>query len=60
MTTLFVNACMRGEESRTLTLCREYLAGITDDVVEVDLAALDLKPFDASKVAYLSLIHISA
>lgn len=52
MTTLFVNACMRGEESRTLTLCREYLAGITDDVVEVDLAALDLKPFDASKVAY--------
>ena len=51
MTTLFVNACMRGRESRTLDLCREYLAG-TEDVVEVDLAALDLKPFDADMVAY--------
>lgn len=52
MTTLFVNACMRGEQSRTLKLCREYLAGVDGDVVEVDLAALDLKPFDAAKVAY--------
>lgn len=50
MTTLFVNACVRGEESRTLVLCREYLAGIPD-VTEVDLAALDPKPFDAQMVA---------
>ena len=27
MTVLFVNACLRGDESRTLTLCREYLEG---------------------------------
>lgn len=51
MTTLFVNACMRGEKSRTLVLCREYLAAC-DDVVEVDLAQLNLKPFDADLVAY--------
>ena len=30
MTVLFVNACLRGEESRTLTLCREYLEGVDD------------------------------
>ena len=36
MTTLFVNACMRGEASRTLALCREYLERF-DDVVEVDV-----------------------
>ena len=51
MTTLFVNACMRGEESRTLALCREYLAG-KQDVVEVDLAKLRLAPFDAEMVAH--------
>ena len=51
MTTLFVNACMRGEDSRTLALCREYLQG-KEDVVEVDLATLGLKPFDAQMVAY--------
>ena len=37
VTTLFVNACMRGEASRTLALCREYLERF-DDVVEVDVA----------------------
>lgn len=51
MTTLFVNACMRGSESRTLKLCREYLEGC-QDVVEVDLSALKLVPFDGEKVAY--------
>lgn len=44
-TILFVNACMRGEKSRTLKLCREYLAE-KEDVVEVDLAKLALVPFD--------------
>lgn len=53
MTTLFVNACMRGEASRTLALCREHLEG-AEDVVEVDLAELGLKPFDAAMVAYRS------
>ena len=51
MTTLFVNACMRGEDSRTLALCREYLQD-KEEVVEVDLATLGLKPFDAQMVAY--------
>ena len=51
MTTLFVNACMRGEQSRTLELCREYLAGM-EQVREVDLAQLTLQPFDAERVAY--------
>lgn len=53
MSTLFVNACMRGASSRTLALCREYLERF-DDVVEVDVAALGLKPFDAETVAYRS------
>ncbi len=53
MTTLFVNACMRKEASRTLALCREYLERF-DDVVEVDLATLGLKPFDADMVAHRS------
>lgn len=52
MTTLFVNACMRGkDDSRTYALCREYLAG-KPDVVEVDLTKNELAPFDAEKVAY--------
>ena len=51
MATLFVNACMRGEESRTLKLCREYLAG-KSDVEEVNLAVAGLTPFDAVRVAY--------
>lgn len=49
MTTLFVNACLRGERSKTLELCREYLAG-KDDVQEVNLAKLRLQPIDAAFV----------
>lgn len=49
MTTLFVNACLRGEDSRTLTLCREYLEGMPD-VQEVNLAELKLEPFYAEQV----------
>lgn len=33
-TILFVNACMRGGESRTLTLCREYLSKKSNDTIE--------------------------
>lgn len=51
MSTLFVNACMRKDASRTLMLCREYLESF-DDVVEVDVTSLDLKSFDAELVAY--------
>lgn len=51
MTVLFVNACLRDDESRTLALCREYLEGI-DDVQEVNLGQLRLEPFYAESVAY--------
>lgn len=49
MSVLFVNACLRGEASRTLKLCREYLEGI-EDVREVDLATLQLQPFYGDEV----------
>lgn len=49
MTVLFVNACLRGEKSKTMELCREYLAG-KDDVQEVNLAKLRLQPIDAAFV----------
>lgn len=49
MTTLFVNACLRGERSKTLELCCAYLEG-ADDVQEVNLAELRLQPIDAAFV----------
>ena len=49
MTVLFVNACLRGERSKTLELCRAYLEG-ADDVQEVNLAELRLQPIDAAFV----------
>ncbi|MEY8315378.1 NAD(P)H-dependent oxidoreductase [Adlercreutzia muris] len=51
MTILFVNACLRGEQSRTLTLCREYLEGV-GDVEEVNLAELRLEPYYGESAAY--------
>ncbi len=51
MSVLFVNACLRGEISNTLRLCREFLERF-DDVEEVNLAELDLRPFNAQMVAY--------
>lgn len=50
MTTLFVNACVRGNQSHTLSLCRDYLGTISDEIVEVNVVDLNLKPFDASMV----------
>lgn len=51
MTVLFVNACLRGEGSHTLKLCREYLEGV-EDVKEVNLAELKLEPYYAGPVAF--------
>ncbi|WP_139651001.1 NAD(P)H-dependent oxidoreductase [Raoultibacter phocaeensis] len=48
--TLFVNACMRKELSRTLTLARAYLAD-KENVFEVDLATLGLLPLDGETAA---------
>lgn len=51
MTVLFVNACLRGDESRTLKLCREYLEGV-EGVKEVNLSELHLEPYYGDSAAY--------
>lgn len=54
---LFVNACVRGDKSRTLELCREYLAGLRargETVREVNLEQIGLAPLNAQKVAFRS------
>ena len=48
MKVLFVNACMRGEKSRTLILCRDYLQKLQEKhpeavIEEVDLNSLDIQ-----------------
>ncbi len=51
---LFVNACMRGEESRTLQLCRDYLYALQEKgemVTEVNLDDLRLEPLTGEKLA---------
>ena len=54
MKILFVNACMRGKESRTLRICckfmEKYKSLHPEDVFEeVDITHTDLRPFDAEK-----------
>ena len=54
---LFVNACVRGDKSRTLALCREYLRGAKqagEVVREVNLELLHLVPLSDQKVAFRS------
>ncbi len=54
---LFVNACMRGEVSRTLNLCRHYLYGLQEKgemVTEVNLDDLRLEPLTGKMVALRS------
>ena len=51
MKILFVNACMRGKDSRTLQLCREFLKELTDglpgaEIIEHDLRTMGLKSVD--------------
>lgn len=53
MKVLFVNACMRGEKSRTLELCRDYLNKLQEaypqaEVEEVDLTTLDIQVQDGA------------
>ena len=54
-TVLFVNACMRGEESRTLALCRAFLDAVQRElpvrVIEHDLRTMGLKSVDADTLA---------
>ena len=60
MTTLFVNSCIRGEESRTLQLCREYLERLdaSEEVEEMDLAKMRLVPLDAERVEYRADLQV--
>ena len=51
VTVLFVNACLRGEASRTLELCREYLQDI-ENVKEVNLSEPRLEPYYGDSAAY--------
>lgn len=51
MNILFINACIREEESRTMTLCSQLLQKLGKqypqaDVKEVKLSALNLQPLD--------------
>lgn len=48
MKVLFVNACVRGEDSRTDQLCRDYISKLPADAVvtEINLDELAIKPLD--------------
>jgi len=53
MKVLFVNACMRGEKSRTLELCRDYLEKLQAaypqaEIEEVDLTTLGIQVQDGA------------
>jgi len=55
---LFVNACIRGDESRTYELCKDYidkfLKAKKDEVwkiEEIDLSTADIKPLDKETLA---------
>ena len=53
---LFLDGCVRGEQSRTLALARHFLARWQAQnpdwsVEQVDLAALELRPFSGAEVA---------
>lgn len=58
MKLLFVNACVRGDESRTYELCKDYLDKFLkakqDEpwrIEEVNLSAADIKPLDRETLA---------
>ena len=46
MKVLFVNACMRGEKSRTLTLCRDYLQKLKEKYPEAVMEEVDLNKLE--------------
>lgn len=55
---LFVNACVRKEDSRTLRLCRALLGKLGGKVTEVDLSEADFRPLDASALDWrTALLH---
>ena len=61
MKILFVNACMRKNESRTLRICRRFIEKYKsihpeDTFEEVDVTHTDLRPFDAEKAEERTLL----
>lgn len=46
MKVLFVNACMRGEKSRTLVLCRDYLQKLKEKYPEAVMEEVDLNSLE--------------
>lgn len=50
MSTLFINACVR-KDSRTIVLARRLLGYIRDDVTELGLERLELKPLTGDRLA---------
>ena len=46
MKVLFVNACMRGEKSRTLILCRDYLQKLKEKHPEAVMEEVDLNQLE--------------
>ena len=52
MKVLFVNACVRREDSRTYQLCKDYLSKLPADseIVEVNLDKEGIKPLDAQNL----------
>lgn len=46
MKVLFVNACLRGEKSRTLVLCRDYLQKLKEAHPEAEMEEVDLNSLD--------------
>lgn len=58
MGVLFVNACLRGDESRTLRLCRAYLEGLPN-VHEVDLGQKRLSPLYRGEVKFRAQLELA-
>ena len=52
MKVLFVNACVRREDSRTYQLCKDYLSKLPADseIIEVNLDKEGIKPLDAQSL----------
>lgn len=57
MKLLFVNACIRGEKSRTFELCQDYLKKFGDakegqdwEIEEINLNEMEIKPLDKEEL----------
>lgn len=46
MKVLFINACLRGEKSRTLRLCRKYIETLKALKQDVEVEEIDLETYD--------------